>query len=150
MGAEIWIPIVGSVSLFSMIAFIVWVGARKRQREVEAITQVQTKMLDKFGSAAEFVDFLRSGEGLKFLQGFAVERRSAAEKLFGTIRTGIVLAFLGLAFLSLAGFTHEDPQDFLIPGIILLALGAGFLVSAFVASRMSRSETLANQSMSRA
>ncbi|MEO8215661.1 MAG: hypothetical protein ABI718_01115 [Acidobacteriota bacterium] len=121
-----------------MIAFIVWVGARKRQREVEAITQVQTKMLDKFGSAPEFVDFLRSGEGLKFLQGFALERRNPAEKLFGTIRSGIVLSFFGAAFLALAALTHEDPEGFMITGVLIGSVGAGFLVTAYVANRMSR------------
>ena len=54
---EVWIPIVGSISLFSMIAFIVWTTSKTRARVTEMRTAFQTRMIDKFSTAAEFVDF---------------------------------------------------------------------------------------------
>ena len=40
-----------------MVVTIVWLGTRAKQRRSELRTDVQMKLIDKFGNSAEFVKF---------------------------------------------------------------------------------------------
>ncbi len=126
-------PMVVSIGFFIMVGFIVWSGAQSRNRRAQMQTEVQTKLIEKFGTASEFVAFLQSPAGRQFLAG--TPQAVARYRAFGGIRAGIMLAFLGVGFLLLAIFAD---RDFLIPGMILLFLGAGFFLSSGVAMRLSR------------
>jgi hypothetical protein len=50
------------------------------------------------------------------------------------MQNGIVLAMLGLGMLGLS----LAKRGFLVPAVLALALGVGFLISTAVASRLSR------------
>jgi amino acid permease len=135
---ENWIPIVGSISLFSMIAFIVWVGNRTKARVTEMRTAFQTRMIDKFSNAAEFVDFAKTPEGQRLIQGTTGPTQKT--KIFAALRTGIVLSSLGVGLLVLGiiGRFDEAAAAAGIVGTIILSLGLGFLVSAFVSRKLVR------------
>lgn len=119
------------IGFFAMVAFVVWAAAQARNRRAQMQAEVQTKLIEKFGTATEFVQFLQSPSGRQFLAGSSV----AQNKVFGGIRAGIMLSLLGVGFLFLAIFVD---RDFVIPGMILLFLGLGFFLSSAVAMKLSR------------
>ena len=133
------VPILISLGLFTMIGWIVWVNARRRQAKIQAQTELNNRLLEKFGSAAEFVDFLQTEEGRHFLGSLSMEGLSPAERILRSVRTGVILSVAGLGGLLLSRLSGLDQRAFIIIGITALALGIGFLVSAAVSYRLSKS-----------
>lgn len=126
------------VSFFAVIAF--WIHSRQRRsRELlEAQMQLQTRILDRFDSQAEFSEFLQSEGGQKFLTNLTEERGwKPAKRILGAVSVGIVVTFLGLGLCALAWAVGE--REVLYPAIVILFLGAGFLAAAAASYRMSRS-----------
>ncbi len=128
-----WIPIVAIAGSFIMVVVIVWLGTRNRERVARYRADVQMKMIERFGSAAEFTQFLESPAGRNFLQA---PQRSARDRVIGGIRTGIILLFIGCGFM--AGYWAEGDPGFFIPGFILVGLGVGFLISAAVSWKLTK------------
>ncbi|MGA7615347.1 MAG: hypothetical protein WBX15_09205 [Thermoanaerobaculia bacterium] len=131
---EAWIPIVLFITLFSMISFVVWVGGRTRRERIRSMTELQNRMLDRFATAAEFVDFARTEEGRRFLESATKDRWSPASGILWSVRLGLVGALLGIGFLVL----YFVETDFVIPGVLVLAIGLGFLMSAAVSQKLVR------------
>ena len=127
-----WIPIVAIAGSFVMVVAVIWLVTRSKQRGAQYRAEVQMKMIDKFGSSAEFVKFLESPAGREFLQ----PQRSARDRVMAGIRTGIILLFLGLGFSI--GFVAEHDTGFFVPAFILGALGLGFLVSSAISWKLSK------------
>lgn len=132
------IPIFISIGFFAMIAFIVWAKAHSRAQQARYNAEVQTKLIDRFGSGPEMIDFLKSPEGQQFATGISkLPKLAARDRVVGGFTRAIFLTFLGLAFLALE-FTEMDNPGFLIAGAILTALGLANLVSSIVALKMSK------------
>lgn len=131
------VPIFGIVFSFGFAAFAVHVGSKTKQKRWEALAAVQNKMLERFSSAQEFVDFLKSPEGRSYML-VAVEKGEGGQtaRVLGTIRWGVVLAALGIGFLALAAAVDND---FAIAGVLMLSLGVGFLASSLITGRLARS-----------
>jgi len=127
------IPIVSVIGSFIMIIAVVWLVSRGKARSAQLRAEVQMKMIERFGTAAEFTQFLESPAGKQFLNE---PRRSARERALGGIRTGIILTFIGIGFVF-AYFSERDPGWF-IPAFIMIGLGIGFLVSAAVSWKMAK------------
>ena len=128
-----FIPIVSIVGSFTMVVAIVWFITRARQRTAQYRAEVQMKMIERFGSASEFTQFLESPAGRNFL---SEPRRSARDRALGGMRAGIILLFIGVGF-CFAYFSERDPGWF-IPAFIMIGLGVGFLVSAAVSWKMAK------------
>jgi hypothetical protein len=129
------IPIFGIVSSTVMVVLIVYFVSRSRQRRAEVLAEVQSKLIDRFGSAPELIDFLQSSAGRQFVTGVqSAPSVMARERVATGFTRSIVLSMLGLAFLLLTFF--ED-HDFAVPAAILLALGIGYLLATLVSYRMS-------------
>ena len=125
-GYLVWIPIVGMITTFGMVIAIVWLLTRARQRNVQSRSEVQMRMIEKFGTSAEFTQFLSSPAGREFLE----PRRSARDRVLVGVRAGVILVFLGVAFFL--GYFAEHDRGFFIPAFILGGLGLGFLVSSAI------------------
>ena len=65
-------PMVVSLGFFAMIVWIVWPGTNAKNRRAQAQVEVQTKLIERFGSAKEFIDFLQSPAGRQFVTGVEV------------------------------------------------------------------------------
>src|SRR5579884_195530 len=126
------IPVVSVVGSFIMVVAIVWLVARARERSARYRADVQMKMIERFGSASEFTQFLESPAGKSFLNE---PKKSARERAIGGIRTGIILTFIGLGFC--VGYWAEGDPGFFIPAFILVGLGVGFLISAAISWKMA-------------
>lgn len=131
------VPIVAIVFTFGFAAFAVAVGAKTKQKRWEALASVQNRMLERFGSAQEFTEFLKTPEGRSYML-VAVEKGEGGQtaRILGSIRWGVVLAALGIGFLSLAAGVDDG---FVVPGVMMLSLGVGFLASSLISSRLARS-----------
>src|SRR5260221_2954452 len=124
---------------FIMVAFIVFTVARTKARQVELQSQVQARLIDRFATAPELVDFLHSQEGKQFLGGVeTLPRLNASDRILRGLRVGITCTFLGLGFLGLSLSRDLWPDGFLIAGGILTAIGVGNFISTFVSLRLSR------------
>jgi hypothetical protein len=134
---------------FIMVAFVVFIIARTKARQVELQSQVQTRLIDRFATAPELVDFLHSQEGKQFLGGVeTLPRLQAGDRILRGVRTGIICTFLGLGFLGLCLSQEVGNEGFLIAGAILTAIGIGNFISTYVSIRLSRAWGLMGQAAS--
>jgi ABC-type antimicrobial peptide transport system permease subunit len=128
--AAVLVPLAG----IAMIVIVMWLVIRAQQSKVQAQTELHKHLLDKFGSGAELAEFLETDGGKKMIEDLGRGNVSPKERALRPMITGTVLTCLGAAFLLL---TFRVP-DFVIPGGIILAIGIGFLIGAFVMLRLSK------------
>lgn len=131
-----WFLIVGCITLFGMISFAVYTISRANARIAQLRTEFSTRMLEKFGSASEFIEFVRSPEGRKILEGASMEKPVDAAKLLTSVRRGILLVVLGVTFLLTIPMFGAGVEPTGYIGMVLLALGVGYLVSAVVSRKL--------------
>lgn len=136
-GAWVWVPIFGIVAPMTMIVLVVWMIARSKQRQAQYRAEVQGKVIEKFGSAPEFTEFLTTPAGREFVSNFqAAPASSAHDRIFSGVKWSLILAVLGIA-LIVARAMGED-HDLIIPGAILLGLGIALCVSTIISYRLSK------------
>lgn len=130
------IPIFGIVSSSVMVVLIVYFVSRAKARRAEVQAEVQSRLIDRFGSAPELINFLQSPAGRQFVTGVqSAPALLARERILSGFSRAIVLSMLGAAFLALTFFYADE---FAVPASILLALGVGYLLATFVTWRLSR------------
>ena len=131
------IPIIGILSSSAMVVLVVWLVTRSRQRRVEAQVQMQSKLIERFGSATDLVDFLHSPAGRQFVAGVqAAPIALTQERILSGFTRAIIMTALGLAFIFIAFFDRDD--DWIIPASIVFSLGLGYLLATFVAWKFSK------------
>lgn len=131
---------------FFMVGFIAWVIGRTKQERyrTESMREVHTKMLDRLGSSDEFLRFVQSEEGRKYLSSITSPARTAASpasRIIATTRTGIIIVMVSIGFgfvAAMMGFEGPGNPPLVI-GALGFFLGIGFLASAFASHRMSKS-----------
>jgi len=133
-----FMPIIVSLGFFAMVVWIVWLGTNSKNRRAQAQVEVQTKLIERFGTAKEFIEFLQSPAGRQFVTGVEVTSNLyARDRIVSGFGKGIVLSLLGMGFLAI--WIFDDNRGFLYPGFILLGLGAGFFLSTLLTIKLSKS-----------
>ena len=100
---------------------------------------IQTKLLEKFGTAPELLDYLRSDAGMRFLETSMNEPRPNPQtRILGSVQTGIVLTALGVGFLVLRPLMPGAAEPFAVFGVLSLCVGVGFLASSWIATSVAR------------
>jgi hypothetical protein len=126
-----------SLGSFAMVAFIVWLGVHAKNRKAQLQTEVQTRLIDKFSNAPEFVDFLNSDTGKQFLTGIdKMPKLMARDRIVGGVSRGVIMTLLGLAFIAI--WIADSNIGFMYPGFILMGLGVGFFISTLISLKMSQ------------
>jgi hypothetical protein len=138
--------------VFLVIAFaLAWlvrtiIEQRRWNRLSKTQTEVHNKILDRFSTSQELLEYVRSSAGTKFLESapipVRVERPGAntsMSRILWSIQTGVVLAVgsLGMLLVSLR-FDGESAHGFFAIGVIAFCIGAGFIASAVVSLFVSR------------
>lgn len=138
-------PIVAILSVFGSTAFIVYLfaAAMREQRRLKLMTEFHSRLLDRVGSTAEFVQFLQTEGGAKFLNSLTVDRGPGsrpADRIVRAAQTGIVVTMLGVGFLISGGLIYdvEGRTVSSVFGVLLIALGVGYLLSSVAAHRLSK------------
>jgi hypothetical protein len=129
------IPLVGMLLSFGLIYAIVVILARARQRRIELQVELQSKLIEKFGSTAELMTFLESPVGRQFVSGVQSARTATRNVMAVGIRRAIIVSFLGAGFIALWLIT--DINGLAWPGVLFLALGIGYYVAAMATARIS-------------
>ena len=135
-GADILIPL----AFFAFVALLVWMGTRRKRAQIEAQAEIQKQLLAKFTTGQELASFLETPGGQKFLDQLSAAGQGAKGRLLSGLRTGIVLTVLGVAMLLLSAVRQQQQHGMLTPAVLLLAIGIGFLISAAVSYRLTRSD----------
>lgn len=118
------------LSFFAMVVVIVWLGARRRQTQIKAQSELRKQVLDRFGSAQELTTFMESKGGQQFFGEMPSRATGQLRFLYG----GVIATMLGLAFLGLTLMR----RNFIFPAVIVLAVGIGLLISAFIAHTVAK------------
>ena len=138
---EIWviIPVIAVGGFYVMVMWAIVFITRSKKDRAAMRAEVQTRMIDKFASAPEFVDFLQSEQGKKFVTSFEeTPRAHARDRILGGVTRSIVLTVLGLALLAI-NLTEARDEFFIVAGAILFAVGIGYTIATFITFRMSKS-----------
>lgn len=131
------IPIALGVAFSAMVVAISYFSSKTKSDKARYQAEVQARLLDKFGTGPEFVQFLDSAQGRKFLGELeSAPKVRTQDRMLSGIRNATVLSFLGGAFTLLSLFTYE--HGMIYPGLLLLALGLGYLASVILTKRLSR------------
>jgi hypothetical protein len=135
--------IVVAVVIPSMVCFIFWVvfNTFRRIKHAGRQADLNAKLLEKFSSGHELVEYMNSEAGKKFLESALVEpqRGSPYARILVSVQAGIILAALGVALFLVGRQVPEATQGFVAFGTVAVTLGAGFLVSAAASYRLSKS-----------
>lgn len=123
------IPIIAIVAVFGGGVAVVWIVARAFTQRSRTRKEQLDNLLARFDSTEEFVRFAETSAGERLVDAVVSGQEQPGSRAEKSMHRGLIAAFLGLGFLIVA-YTHEP--DLVIPAWILLGLGAGFLVSAYV------------------
>jgi hypothetical protein len=130
------LPLLGMLLSFGMVVFIVLIITRARQRRLELQSELQSKLIEKFGSSVELVTFLQSPVGRQFVNGVQTGNvMMMQDRVLAGYRRAIVLSFLGLAFIAL--WIIMGNVGLAWPGVLLLALGLGYLVATIATAKLT-------------
>ena len=104
---------------------------------------VYNRLVDKFGTAPEFIQFLQSDAGLKFIEEQTVDVSQPIAKILGSVRLGVTLALTGFGMIVVGNIWSQTLGDELwvvlgLGGTVALTAGAGFIVAAVVSYKLSR------------
>jgi hypothetical protein len=120
-----------TVAQFAFWALVIWVVATRLQERARMRMELQMRLVDRFASPAELQQFLESEGGRKLL-GSLSPRQSTLPRILLAVQAGVVLTALG------SGFIISGDRDLDRAGGALVALGLGLLGSAVVSWILAR------------
>ncbi|ANM31804.1 hypothetical protein ABI59_22940 [Acidobacteria bacterium Mor1] len=108
------------------------------RRELKAMVNFHDKLFDKLSDPADVRALLESTASERLFDSLGRERNGNVHRrvLFG-LQAGAVLGIAGMAMLAL-GIYYRGDEGFVVMGILLGALGMGFLLSSGISYRLSR------------
>jgi hypothetical protein len=139
--------IIIAIAIPSMFAWITWTifSTIRRFKIAKFQSEVQTKLLDKVGSAQDLLAYVQTEAGREMLESLKVEHHSPHARIIGALQTSIVMICLGAALLFLRGRTTGTEEGFLVFGTLATMLGFGFGLSAIASYYLSKSFGLLNR-----
>jgi hypothetical protein len=133
------------VAIIISVAWIVVnvVTALKQRANTRTRAEIYHRLIDKFGTAPEFIAFLESDAGMKFIEENTVQTSVPLTKILASIQRGIILGLLGAGLLVLGnifgGSLGGDLYIVLtVSGTIGMMIGLGFLISAGISYKLCK------------
>jgi DNA-directed RNA polymerase subunit H (RpoH/RPB5) len=124
---------------------------RRWSRLSKIQTDVHTKLLDRFSSNEDLLAYIQTPAGRKFLESAPINvsapqaMSAPLGRILWSAQAGAVLTVLGLGILLVSRTAIEEVAPPLAAmGAVVIALGIGFLVSAFLAYTLTRRFGLMN------
>lgn len=122
------------------------IDQRRWTRLAQTQSDVHNKILDRFGSSAELLDYVKTSAGSRFLESAPIQlsaepavQHPALARVIGSIQVGLILAAGAIGALIVgARYTDETGQGLFALGVIGLCLGGGFILSAIVSIFVAR------------
>jgi hypothetical protein len=137
---------------FTLVAFfLAWIirtviEQKRWTRLSRTQSEVHNKILDRFASSDELLQYVKTPAGTKFLESAPIplhaehaSQRAPMTRILWSVQLGVVVftAAIGMLFLS-SHFEGDNSQGFFAMGVIGLCVGAGFIFSAVVSLILSR------------
>jgi hypothetical protein len=130
---------------------LIWVirmimAHRRWNRLSKVQYEVHNKLLDRFTSNEDLLAYVQTPAGKRFLESAPIPMQDEApmlsapfSRILWSVQAGVVLTIAGFGLLYVSTrFIDEPAQFFLVVGVLSVALGAGFIVSAVAAYALSR------------
>ncbi|HEY7190420.1 MAG TPA: hypothetical protein VH436_27905 [Vicinamibacterales bacterium] len=131
----------------SILGVFIWlvktaIDHRRWLRLTRTQTEVHTKLLDRLGTNEELMAYIQSPAGRRFLESAPITleqeqprtTNAPVSRILWSMQAGVVLGALGLGFWLVQTRTSlEVSEGFWIIGVLIAALGFGFLASAALA-----------------
>lgn len=134
-----------------IMSIVVWlirliVTHRRWNRLSKVQYETHSRLLERFTSNDELLAYIQTPAGRRFLEAAPIQMQDAQPsiaaplaRILWSVQAGVILAILGGGLFQVSRrFTDEPAQVFTVAGILLLALGVGFVVSAAAAYLLSR------------
>ena len=120
--AAMFIPIIGSIALFSFLAVASWSDARRKEREAYYKSEMLKRLAETSGEGTKAAIELLHSE----------ERRAAIKRHEGIKLGGLITLAVGIALMVfLKAVANEDPGAYLA-GLVPALIGAALLVYTYV------------------
>jgi hypothetical protein len=138
---------------FCLFAFaLVWVVRaivehKRWSRLARTQTEVHNKILDRFGTSAELLEYVKSSAGSRFLESAPIPVRSESSpraqsaplgRVLWSIQFGVVIAAAAIGMLLVSLRYGDQSGDLFGLGAVALCIGLGFIGSAAVTIFLSR------------
>ena len=144
----------GGIAVFlgvgGFLAVVAWLvrAIIQHRRWLKASTvqlQIHTKLMERMTTNDELLAYIQSPAGRRFLEAAPIRPEAeppATSAPVGSIvwamMAGVVLSTLGAGFRLAGNYAGDDGQKaFVVVGIIILALGVGFVVASLMAYILS-------------
>ena len=152
---EIWNKVLESIAVFGgfgmAIGLITWLirtilDYRRWNRLTKVQTEVHAKLLDRFTANEELLDYIKSPAGSKFLESSPISLDAGPRsigapftRILWSVQAGVVLVAGGIGLWFVGERIADDvSQPIHAFGILAIALGLGFVVSAVFSFLISR------------
>jgi hypothetical protein len=133
------------VAVFSLLRYVV--EYRRWARISKVHSEVHNKILDRFGSNEELLAYIETTAGRRFLEAAPIAPTPASPRSVGapfgrillSVQVGVILVALGLGFLVISWDAIEEVRPVLVSLAVLgFCLGVGSIVSAGASYVLSR------------
>lgn len=125
------------------LGWVVWVIAVniRRSRTSKQVTDLHSRLLDRFAGNQDLIAFLEGESGRRYFDALGSEVKDPLSRILNGIQLGVVLVLLGLSLLLVRTAQTDDiaRNTLLTIGVPGVALGVGFLISAFISHKLSSS-----------
>ena len=140
----------GGIALVVMWLIKTILNQRRWSRLARVQTEVHTKLLDRFSSNEELMAYINTTAGKRFLEAAPIpvqEQAPAASapltaplnRVLWSVQAGVILGALGLGMLWVSLIADKEVAPAMGGlGILALAVGVGFVLSAFISVVLSR------------
>jgi len=153
--AEAWKDVMGDLMIvlnFGMaVGLLGWlirtlVDYRRWNRLASTQTEIHTKLVDRFTANNDLLAYIQSPAGTRFLQSTPIALDAAPRsmgaplgRILWSVQGGVVLVAAGIGLWVVSGQVGDDgAQPLHALGVIGIALGLGFAVSAIISFVISR------------
>lgn len=122
------------------------INYRRWNRLSKTQTDIHTKLLDRFTQNEDLMAYMQTPAGRRFLESAPIPLDgdtkpigAPVSRILWSLQAGIVLLVFGLGLVILSGrLVTEVATAMMVFGVMGIALGAGFIISAFAAYIASR------------
>jgi hypothetical protein len=135
-----------------VLSVVIWIlrtviDHRRWLRVSKIQSEVHSKLLDRFTSNQDLLAYVQTPAGKRFLESAPISIDSPSRSLtaplgriFFSVQAGIVLALagIGLSWISRRLSDQDVTQPLFVVGVLALAVGVGFVLSAIIAYALSR------------
>jgi hypothetical protein len=141
--SDAMVPIVAIIMVFGGTVAVFWVvfSTIRRLKVARVQAEVHSKLIEKIGSGQDFLTFLDTESGKRLVASIGIEQpsRNPYNRILASVQAGVILVSVSIALLFIGVNFADVAEGFKILGLLGIALGIGFLISAGLTYRLSKS-----------